>query len=124
MTKFIDTRTEAEKALPADESATIGLTIYPEGEAVLQTVALNVPGEKVTIILDLGFDDEGSPRYGLKTGYPFNEADGLDGLIAVFEEYLALLRNPAVRAAFVEERIQPTAPTLFGDDEAAPEPSA
>lgn len=121
--KKIDTRTEAEKALPADQSATLGLTIYPEDQGVLQTVAINAHGREVTIILDLGFDDEGSPRYGLTTGQPFNEVGGLDGLIEVLETYVRLLQNPAVRHAFVEDRIQPTAPTLF-DDDLPSEPSA
>lgn len=113
--KKIDTRTEAEKALPADESVTLGLTIYPEGVGVVGTIGFNTPGGEVAIALDLGFDDEGSPRYGLTTGQPFNEVGGIDGLIEVLETYVRLLQNPAVRHAFVEDRIQPTAPTLFDD---------
>lgn len=123
MNQHIDARTDEEKALGEEEAVTLGLTILPEGEGVLQMIGLNIPGDPPRILLDLDVLDDGGMRFGLTAGAPFNEADGVDRLVETFELYLELLRNPAVRHAFVEARIQ-TTPPLFEDDDLPSEPTA
>lgn len=126
MVTKIDARTDEEKERGDGESVILGLTILPNDEGVLQMTGVNIPGADPKIILELTANEDGSMRFGLLAGYPFNEVDGLDGLVEVMETYVELLKNPAVRHAFVEERVQPTPehPTLFGEDEHAPEPGA